>query len=69
MTFTAEERNLIFLYRSGSREETIEEMRGALFFIDAPDTLAAVRNAVRKLRAMGGAEFAAFFESEARHAG
>jgi hypothetical protein len=56
MTFTAEERRLLFLYRSGSAEETAAVVRDALRDISDPDVRAAAGSLLRKLEGMGGAD-------------
>ena len=56
--FTVEEANLICIYIADTRTELIEEMAGALPFMDEEMRTLADRT-LNKLRAMTDAEFAA----------
>ena len=56
--FTVEETNLISIYIADTREELIEEMTGALPYMDDDMRAMALRTLV-KLRDMSDAEFAA----------
>lgn len=57
MTLSVQERNLVLLYHSGSREATAAQMREALPHIDEPDVNAAAVSAIRKLEAMSAAAY------------
>ena len=56
--FTVEETNLISIYIADTRGELIEEMTGALPYMD-DDMRAMALRTLGKLRAMSDAEFAA----------
>jgi hypothetical protein len=57
MMFTTEERRLISLYRSGTREDTAAQLREAIPYIDERDVRAAAESAIRKLMALGDTAF------------
>jgi hypothetical protein len=65
MRLSVQERNLICIYRSGSREETMCELAAAMPFIDEPDILTTADSAIRKLGAMSDDAFTAFLSGEA----
>ncbi|MDR0862981.1 MAG: transposon-transfer assisting family protein [Oscillospiraceae bacterium] len=58
MTFTTQERRLIALYRSDTREATAAQFREALPYIDERDVRAAAESAARKLTDMIDLAFA-----------
>ncbi|MDR0905262.1 MAG: transposon-transfer assisting family protein [Oscillospiraceae bacterium] len=58
MTFTSEERRLIALYSSDTREDTAAQLREAIDYIDERDVRAAAESAARKLTAMTDLAFA-----------
>ena len=64
MTLTIEERSLIILYYSGSRQETISALWEALPDIDDSVTLISAWNAIGKLGATSDAEFTSDFGQE-----
>ena len=65
MTFTVEERRLIVLYYSDSRQETISALWEALPFIDEEGMLESAWNAIGKLNEISDGEFFDLFEGEA----
>lgn len=62
--FTVEETNLISIYIADTRRELIEEMTGALPYMD-DDMRAMAMRTLAKLRAMSDADFAALAVSAA----
>ena len=56
---TIEESNMICIYNTGARAETLAELRAALPSIDDPDMRAIADSAAAKLDGMADAEFAA----------
>ena len=62
--FTVEETNLISIYIADTRGELIEEMTGALPYMD-DDMRAMAMHTLAKLRAMSNADFAALAVSAA----
>ena len=62
--FTVEETNLISIYLADTRRELIEEMTGALPYMDGDMRELALRT-LTKLRAMSDAELAALAVSAA----
>lgn len=62
--FTVEETNLISIYIADTRRELIEEMTGALPYMD-DDMRAMAMRTLAKLRAMSNADFAALAVSAA----
>lgn len=66
MSLSRQERNLAGIFLSGSREDTIVQIREALPDMDEPDIRATAESVIGKLEAMSGGEFAALtFEQEA----
>ena len=65
MTFTVEERRLIILFYSETRQATISAMWDALPHIDDEFTLAAAWGAIGKLGSINDDEFGELFGSEA----
>jgi len=57
MTFTTEERRLLFLYHSGSAFDTAAVVRDALNDITDPDERAAAESLLQKLEGMSEAAF------------
>ena len=57
MTFTTEERRLLFLYRSGSASDTAAVVLDALNDITDPDERTAAESLLQKLEGMGEAAF------------
>jgi len=57
MTLSIQERNLVLLYHSGSREATVAQIREALPHIGEPDVNAAAVSAIAKLERMSAAAF------------
>ena len=62
--FTVEETNLMSIYIAATRGELIEEMTGALSYMD-DDMRAMAMRTLAKLRAMSNADFAALAVSAA----
>lgn len=62
--FTVEETNLMSIYIAATRGELIEEMTGALPYMD-DDMRAMAMRTLAKLRAMSNADFAALAVSAA----
>lgn len=62
--FTVEETNLISIYIADTRRELIEEMTGALPYMD-DDMRAMAMRTLAKLRAMSDADFAVLAVSAA----
>ena len=61
MSFSIQEKNLAVIYHSGSREDTIAQMREALPYIAELDTLAAAHTILGKLESMSDMEFSLTF--------
>ena len=57
MSLPIQERNLVALYHSGSRTDTIEQLREAVPDVDEPDILADLLNAITALEAMSNEDF------------
>jgi len=65
LIFTSEEYNLVALFYSGSRADTISTLWEVLPHIEDDRTLNAIWSAIGKLGAVNDCEFFAIFESEA----
>ena len=63
MSMSVQEHNLAALYCSGSRMDTIEQLREAVPDVDEPDILADLLSAIAKLEAMDDGAFALLEES------
>ena len=61
MSLTSQEKNLAVIYYSGSREDTIAQLREALPDIAEPDTLAAAHSIIGKLESISDMEFSLTF--------
>ena len=62
MSMSVQEYNLAALYCSGSRMDTIEQLREAVPDVDEPDILADLLSAIAKLEAMDDDAFSVLEE-------